>query len=457
MDRQPPRRLSSAGVTAWQFVEATERERGALGSVESVLDGPHALAAPANRYRRVLRIERDGQTYYVKCFAKTQLKNRVQFAVTRPRAASDAQRELGVARALRAAGVATARPVAIARRGAASYYVCAALPGETLRDRIAHRPADDCVRGAVIRLITRITAAGIVLPDMSADHVFLTGPAPDALAVIDLHNGRLARRPRRRDGRRILRRFRTSVRGLAVPDRVALAFAVRLLRALGLARSVRRQLLAQSGGRRDTHSRYDAQGKSRAYRHRNPKRHARELARLAAVWPGATGDTVLDAPCGAGRVAGWLRAQGATPYGVDRSIAMLREARAAQPALPVALGDAQELPLADRTVDGVVLFRFLHHLPPPAAQRALAEASRVARRYVVVSFFHPASAHGIRRWLRHRFAGAERTRHSLTRRKLRTWMAAHGFRPTAWRAEAAWRRELWIAAFERQAASADDE
>ena len=53
---------------------------------------------------------------------------------------------------------------------------------------------------------------------------------------------------------------------------------------------------------------------------------------LAAVWPGRTGDRVLDVPCGAGRVADYLeRELGARAVGADRSRAMLGEARDAGP------------------------------------------------------------------------------------------------------------------------------
>jgi len=51
--------------------------------------------------------------------------------------------------------------------------------------------------------------------------------------------------------------------------------------------------------------------------------------------------------------------------------------------LTVLAGDVCRLPLVDRSVDGVAILEVLEHLTEPA--RAVAEAVRVARRFIVVS------------------------------------------------------------------------
>ncbi len=98
--------------------------------------------------------------------------------------------------------------------------------------------------------------------------------------------------------------------------------------------------------------------------------------------------TVLDAGCGTGRVGRGLRARGLRVVGVDLSPGMLREARAAESGFPCAAASLTGLPLADRCVDGVLLWYSLIHLDPDLLPTALGEAARVLRPggYLLVGF-----------------------------------------------------------------------
>ncbi|MEM7203042.1 MAG: methyltransferase domain-containing protein [Planctomycetota bacterium] len=435
----------------WQHVDATPAERQRVSSLEALLRLPAELAAPRNRQREVRCIKLGTQCYYLKVFERTQTKNQLRFAVTRPRCRTDAERELGVALALRDRGIRVARPIGIGRRGPTSFYLCAALPGPSLRERLAAgRWTRDLAR-RVAAFAGGIATRGVVLPDLSADHVFVLDGADPAgeFAVIDLHNGRLARRASIRDATRMLRRFAKSIRGLPVSRRQALEFSVRLLRAMGLGDRSRR-ILARLPTL-DTHTRYDAPGKSTAYRARRHSRHRAEMACLQRIWPGREGDRILDVPCGAGRLHAVLADWGATIIGADRSREMLRQAAVAPGARPVPLlrAEATALPLADGAVDGAVAFRFLHHLPAADAERVVAELTRVAARYVVVSFFHPVSAHGLTRRVHCAITGRAAARHTVTPATLRRWFAARGFAPAGWSAQRAYLREFWLAAFVR--------
>lgn len=432
-------------MPAWTLLTDDARERATFASLAATIQLPAVSAGPKNRLRSVTRIATSHGVYFLKRFVRTQLGNRVRFACTQPRARDDAERERLVADALRAAGHRAPRVVAIGRDGASSFLLCAELPGTSLRERLL-AGTDAALLRAVARHCGALLAAGLWLPDLSADHVFVHGRE---LAVLDLHNGRLAA-----PGpaplwlvRRVLRRFRRSVLDLGVPRATALRFAARLLRAAGR-RDVREALRTQPPW--STAARYDAPGKSAVYAERNPARGARELALLQRVWPGRRGETVLDLPCGAGRLLPLLRDDlGHRVVHADGSLAMLREARtrAAQP-VPAALGEALAMPFADGAVDGVVMFRFLHHLPRDAAGLAFAEACRTARRFVVVSFFHPCSAHHARRTVR-TWLGAPPTRFATTLGRLRAMAAKCGFALTAAAAERAFVRDLWVAAFER--------
>ncbi|MFN9946776.1 MAG: class I SAM-dependent methyltransferase [Planctomycetota bacterium] len=432
---------------AWTLLTEDPRERAAFGSLAAVSALPASPAGPRNRLRDVLRLDTPLGRYFLKRFRRTQWKNRLRFALTPPRAADDAGRDCAMTLAVRASGHAAPRPIAMGRAGAAAYYLCAALPGRSLADALAHGVDGGLLQRAV-RHAGCLLAAGFHLPDLSADHVFV---APDGgFAVLDLHNGTLASAgpPPTRLLRRVLRRCRGSMRGVALAPRTALRCAASLLRAAGCSRAARRRLLAGQAPW-STALRYDVPGKSAAYAGRGPTRHARELRLLRQVWPGARGASVLDLPCGAGRLWPLLTDEfSARVLQADGSLAMLREAAAGHGGTPQALADALAMPFADRCVDGVVSFRFLHHLDRTASDRVIAECCRVARSFVVVSFFHPCSAHHLRRTVA-QWLGRPSQRHARTLGAVDASFAAHGFARAGCAADLPFARDLWVAAYAR--------
>lgn len=440
----------------WRWLKATAAEQAAFAGPDAVLALPFTDAGPPNRLRSVRRLQLAGASYYLKLFTRTQWKNRLRFRCTAPRATDDAGREAAMTQALARAGIEVPRPLAVGRRGAASFYLCAALPGRALGELLSMGATDAAMVRATARFCGNVLARGFRLPDLSADHVFVRRELGlFHFGLLDLHNAGIGPPGPPPLGlcARVLRRFARSARLLPIPAGTALRFAVGLLRSAGRGAEVR-QLLRRLPPF-DTAARYDGDGRSARYHRRNPSRDAREQALLARVWPGRPGQTVLDAPCGAGRLLPLLRDRlGARLLWADAALAMLREARAAHwlagppPALQA---DALRLPLADGSVDGVVLFRFLHHLPPEHARRAVAEACRVARRFVVLTFFHPCSAHHLRRRLR-RLGGGRSTRFALTLGRLRRWCHAHGFRLQARAADLPFLRDLWVASFVREPA-----
>lgn len=412
-------------------------------------------AGPPNRLRHVVRLQTPLGVYFLKTFVRTQWQNRLRFLLTAPRASDDADRERQVTLALRAAGHQTPRPIACGRRGAASFYLCAALPGDSLRAWLQRGPAAADLVRRVAEHCGRLLRGGFLLPDLSAEHVFATDFATDTpIAVLDLHNGQLVRRGQwpRRFWSRLLRRFGRSVRDVDVSRTTALRFAMRLFAAAGVARKARRSTL-HSLPPWETAGRYEASGKSGDYAKRNPARHRRELELLRRLWPGRPGEQVLDIPCGAGRLLPELvqRFQHQVLQ-ADHAMAMLRESASLGRRVAAVRADALAMPFAERAVDGVVVFRFLHHLPHDAQQQLVAEACRTARRFVVISFFHPCSAHQLQRWVA-RWFGGRITRFPTAPRRLRAWFRANGFEAAAFAAEAAYRRDLWLAVFVRQPAA----
>lgn len=441
----------------WQFAEADDRERALFAGLDAALAMPGRPAGPANRLRHVVRIDHDGRTWFLKTFTRTQWQNRLRFRWTHPRADDDAERELLVTAALRRASFAAPRPVARGRRGASAYYLCAALTGVSCSDLAADGRADATLQRAVADHCGRLLGAGFHLPDLAPDHVFAERSHDGwHLAVLDLHNGTLAAPgpAPARVAARVLRRFGRAARIMPLRPRQALAFALRLLRTAGIHGNAARAVLLRVPPFAPA-ARYEVDGKSTAYAERNPRRAARELDLLARVWPGRPGETVLDLPCGAGRLLPLLEQRFAhRVVHADGALAMLAQARARTArAVPAVQGDAMAMPFAAGAVDGVVMFRFLHHLPADARRRAIAEACRTARRFVVASFFHPCSAHHLQRCLR-RLSGRAPTRFAVGLRELAREFAANGFVRHRAAAELPFARDLWVASFVRSTARA---
>jgi ubiquinone/menaquinone biosynthesis C-methylase UbiE len=98
--------------------------------------------------------------------------------------------------------------------------------------------------------------------------------------------------------------------------------------------------------------------------------------------------SVLDVGCGGGASTAALLDQGiAEVWGLDPSPYLLRCADARVPGARFVQGVAEDTGFADARFDGVACCFVFHEIPPPAADRALAELRRVLRpggRLVVV-------------------------------------------------------------------------
>jgi len=104
-------------------------------------------------------------------------------------------------------------------------------------------------------------------------------------------------------------------------------------------------------------------------------------ARYVDLLGPAPGESVLDVGCGFGAFQPALCAAGARGIGFDLSTGMAREARqrAVQAGLSVQAvrADAQQIPLADRSVDHALASHMLYHVPD--IRRALEEMRRVVK------------------------------------------------------------------------------
>lgn len=98
-----------------------------------------------------------------------------------------------------------------------------------------------------------------------------------------------------------------------------------------------------------------------------------------------SGGSVLDCPCGTGRIDAVLRDRFRTVVGVDSSESMLTIYRQGNPLRVGHLGDAFALPFKDGEFDWVVSHRLLHHFTEDAQRIALLKSlSRVSKDGVVI-------------------------------------------------------------------------
>lgn len=440
-------------ASSFEFVMADAEERARFVDRDAILSLPHELAAPPNRARSVLRLGEGGRRWYFKQFGPTSLRNRWRFRTTQPAATDDAERELLVTKALREQGIEAPRPVLRGRlEDGRSFYLCAELPGRSLRQWLREGPPAPALLPLAAAFCGDVLAKGFHLPDLSAEHVFARQEiAFFHFGLIDLHNGAIAPPgpPPTWICRRVLRHFQRSVQDLPILRSQALRFAARLLKNAGRAGDTRS--LLRSLPPMDTAARYEATAKAKQYKDRNPVRTEKELDLLARVWPGRSGERVLDVPCGAGRLLPFLRGAGHEVVQADRAFAMLEQARESKREAALVQAHALDLPFFDRSLDGVVMFRFLHHLQASAQKLAVAEACRVADRFVVASFFHPCSVHHFVRRLRDVCARRAPSRYATTLGRIEHWFEGCGFELQAHAAQLPFAKDLWVASFVRRA------
>jgi SAM-dependent methyltransferase len=151
---------------------------------------------------------------------------------------------------------------------------------------------------------------------------------------------------------------------------------------------------------------------------------------------------LLDLGCGHGRFLRWLAPRAERLVGLDRSGRLLTVADAALDADPLPVpcgllfGSAQEIPLADASVDRITCVRVLQHLPDQ--DRALAEIRRVLKPggTLILVQYNWVSPHGAIRALKLPVKAA-------MRRLIRATGREPAFdEPTRWTSAGALRRQV---------------
>lgn len=106
-----------------------------------------------------------------------------------------------------------------------------------------------------------------------------------------------------------------------------------------------------------------------------------------------SGDRVLDVGCGFGALGRALMDHPQSPEGLE--VTGLERAKRGGEAIPVEAYDGVKFPFEDDTYDAVILADVLHHEQDP--DRLLSEASRVARRLVIIKDHKPDGVFAQRR------------------------------------------------------------
>ena len=144
-------------------------------------------------------------------------------------------------------------------------------------------------------------------------------------------------------------------------------------------------------------------------------------------------ETLLDVPCGAGRLSPVLARFADQVYEVDYSLAILKLCRANAPrgnyAPFLANATALCLPFGDRTFDLVASIRLSHHFPKAEDRLAhVRELCRVSRRYVLVTFFGTESLKNRLRNARRMLGSKKRGKFTLHHREVEGVAKECGFR-----------------------------
>jgi len=179
-------------------------------------------------------------------------------------------------------------------------------------------------------------------------------------------------------------------------------------------------------------TKYDER-KSRQYQMVKAGKHLAEMRlvdRAFALIP--QNHRVLDVPCGGGRVTIHLAKSGYNMTAADLSDPMIAIARenisTAKLNCAVERQDIEKLALADKAFDTVISFRLFHHFPTPEIrQRAVMELSRVARKYVALSYFSPRSITSLKRKLRQAFGGKKSQKFSTPLFEVEGYFQKAGF------------------------------
>lgn len=401
------------------------------------------------RERSVVQLESESGPLFAKHQRGKRTGEWLRELVRVRRPLSSAGREARAARALRSIGIDAPRILlegetrSLAGIELESFLVSEELAGTSLEEL----PLDAELARGLGRLALDLARARVSVPDLYAKHVHVSRDGGELrFGLLDLP--RVEPHARRTPRELFVRHAGGLVATVPGLEPARLVADSPWSAEPGLERRIearaalvrRRKKLPGSYAARE---RYATEAEVEDYRQRSEVRNAAELELLERALPTKIAGRVLDAPCGAGRFSAFLRERGAEVLAVDLSPAMVRAAR--PHADHAAVAELERLPLADDALLGSLCFRFLHHVPSaPQRRRVLGELTRVSRAFVVLSVFHPVSAHNVLRNARRLLTRRPPSRHCVTIATLSKELEDCGWRVDACLPQARYLRDLWV-------------
>jgi len=194
------------------------------------------------------------------------------------------------------------------------------------------------------------------------------------------------------------------------------------------------------------------------YTQRKPRKHQFEMEMVSEAFqmlPAADVKTVLDAPCGVGRLSLWLAQKGFNVSAVDlgeSAVQLTNELLRGQKFKETAESqDIFNMRFEDGEFDASVCFRLLHHFEDSNDQQALiAELCRVSSQYVVISYFSSYSVTSLRRRLRKILTGKAVKQNPISISALKSLFSANEFQLFGTVKRSGFLHSLQLAVFERR-------
>jgi ubiquinone/menaquinone biosynthesis C-methylase UbiE len=157
------------------------------------------------------------------------------------------------------------------------------------------------------------------------------------------------------------------------------------------------------------------------------------LAKLVQHLPAKA--SLLDVPCGTGRIAQVLLEWGFRVTAADISQEMIHVAQSRMAAagrkLPAMRGSADALPFTDESFDAVLSMRFLPHISSEPRRLMLKEMARVSRRWVFFSNSFSSGWYKSRRAVKRRLGHQAPTRYPVTESEIREDLRYAGLKEIA--------------------------
>jgi len=174
---------------------------------------------------------------------------------------------------------------------------------------------------------------------------------------------------------------------------------------------------------------YNVKYKQQLLKRWSTQREYQLLHRLLASQPRSR--TLLELPCGGGRLSAAMAQHTDLMIEADVALGQVQYGRKnSQSGTPQIwlTASALRIPFRAAAVDGVVCVRLCHHLPHPRErERLVAELLRVARRFVILTFFDYHSLKNLLRRLGQPIH-KKRPKYTMTQDEVREIAARHGAR-----------------------------